>query len=345
MRFVRLPGFALGTLMVALAACSHPDGTPSGADRAQDGRMAVSVAAPLEMSSTAYEAAAHASLPQAEPENHADLHNVFHLSDQIVSGSEPDGEQAIARIAAMGVRTILSVDGKTPDADTAAKYGMRYVHVPIQYRGISPDELMRIAKTFRELEGPFYVHCFHGKHRGPTAAAVGRLVLDGAARDRAIGEMRQYCGTSASYEGLYRTVAVGAIPTAEETGRYSWSFPAAHQFGGFRQVMVETPRIFDPLKEMSRFGWKPPEDHPDLSPANEAGRLADVFAQAAKLEEVQDRPADFIQGLHEASERARALRAALERLEAGGDGADAAARIALDRVGQSCTDCHKVYRN
>ena len=42
-------------------------------------------------------------------------------------------------IADMGVKTILSVDGKIPDAEEAAKYGIRYVHVPIRYGGITND--------------------------------------------------------------------------------------------------------------------------------------------------------------------------------------------------------------
>ena len=44
------------------------------------------------------------------------------------------------RLADMGVKTILSVDGKTPDVEAAKKLGMRYVHVPIQYRGITESE-------------------------------------------------------------------------------------------------------------------------------------------------------------------------------------------------------------
>ena len=72
-------------------------------------------------------------------------------------------------------------------------------------------------KTFRELDGPFYVHCFHGKHRGPAAAAaLGRIAVDGVPREQAIAEMRQWCGTSEKYEGLYRTIAEVLRPDAED---------------------------------------------------------------------------------------------------------------------------------
>ena len=150
----------------------------------------------------------------------------------------------------MGVKTILSVDGKPPDAETAAKLGMKYVHVPIQYKTITPEETAEIAKTFRELEGPFYVHCYHGKHRGPAAAAVGRVVLDGASREQAIAEMRQWCGTSQKYEGLYRVIATGDLPAEAETRKLAWSFPARHSAGGLKGMMVEGSRAFDNLKDL-----------------------------------------------------------------------------------------------
>ena len=165
-----------------LSACRSGPG--SDGDRAAFSAPAV-VAEPMaEGTGTAYEAAALLRLPETPPENHPALHNVYALSENIISGGEPENEEAFRILQDMGVRTILSVDGKVPDAALAERYGMKYVHVPIQYKGITAAEVAQITKTFREQEGPFYVHCFHGKHRGPAAAAqLGRLVLDGIARE------------------------------------------------------------------------------------------------------------------------------------------------------------------
>ena len=174
--------------------------------------------APLQVEGSAFALAGRVEIPKLAVEEHSDLHNVIKLSQQIVSGSEPHGRAALGKLRHMGIRTILSVDGKAPDVTGAQALGMRYVHVPIQYKGISEDQVSRIAKAFRELDGPFYVHCFHGKHRGPAAAAIGRVVLDGASRKVALAEMRQ-CGTAAKYEGLYRTLAHQVLPTAKETAR------------------------------------------------------------------------------------------------------------------------------
>ncbi|MHC5031323.1 MAG: hypothetical protein ACYTGU_10745 [Planctomycetota bacterium] len=294
---------------------------------------------PLQGVANAYEAAGKPALAKEAPEESPGLHNVFHLSEHVISGSEPHGDEAFARLSAMGVKTILSVDGKVPDKAAAARHGMRYVHVPIHYSGISEDELVRIAKTFREVEGPFFVHCFHGKHRGPAAAAVGRLVLDGATRAQALAEMRQWCGTSSKYEGLYQTVASGEMPSTAETARYRWDFPAAHPLGGFRQAMVEVARHWDNLVALQKRDWKADPKHPDVDARNEAAKLAGLYGRANGLAEVKKAPDDFRDWMLTSVEESDKLLEALE------SGKNARASKALRVLKQTCGSCHAGYRN
>lgn len=347
-----------------IPGCTVPDAPGSGTAEA----AGASVAVPLAITETAYEHAGEVSLDEMRPENHIDLHNIYHLSDNIISGSEPGGVRALKTIADMGVKTILSVDGKVPDSETAARYGMRYVHIPIRYRGITSEELLQIAKTFRELEGPFYVHCFHGKHRGPAAAAVGRLVLDGASRGQAIAEMRQWCGTSGAYEGLYRVIAAGDIPTQEKTKTYSFDFPNAFGFQGFRHSMVEICRTFDNLKALHKNSWATDPRHPDLNPAHEARQLAQSFRQAFELEGMSSEPEDFqgwmassvetSQRLHElldAWRKDQGPNPAVDLSQGTADGSAqsrgeddpriAAIDRAYDLVQANCQSCHAAYRN
>ena len=61
------------------------------------------------------------------------LRNLMHHSDDVYSGSEPVSEEAFASLKSLGVKTIVSVDGATPDIDMAMKYGIGYVHVPFGY--------------------------------------------------------------------------------------------------------------------------------------------------------------------------------------------------------------------
>ncbi|MHC4550258.1 MAG: hypothetical protein ACYTEZ_15920 [Planctomycetota bacterium] len=320
-------------LLLAAGCQAPPDEAKTPAD------PATRAPPPLKGVANAYEEAARRKLEEVPPQEYPGLHNVYQLSDRILSGSEPHGEEALARLSRMGVKTILSVDGKVPDAETAARHGMRYVHVPIQYRGITEDELARIVKTFRELEGPFFVHCFHGKHRGPAAAAVGRLVVDGAPREQALAEMRQWCGTSKSYEGLYRTIASQAMPSTTETARYGWAFPAAHPLGGLRQTMVEIARHWDNLKLLAPREWQADPEHPDVDARNEADKLAGLFARARGLDSVTKAPEDFRDWMETSAAESGSLLAHLKA------GATAKASKAFRIVKQTCSSCHAGYRN
>jgi protein tyrosine phosphatase (PTP) superfamily phosphohydrolase (DUF442 family) len=324
----------------------------AGAGRSQGDLGVVAaqpVPEPLLLEDTAFAAAGQAPLPEREADERPGLHNLYWLSDDILSGSEPEGQVALEELAELGIKTILSVDGKAPEHEAAAALGLRYVHVPIRYNGIEETEVLAIAKTFRELEGPFYVHCFHGKHRGPSAAAIGRVVLDGAGRDTAIGEMRQYCGTSEKYEGLYRTIATGDLPSPEETAAFEFDFPAEFRVEGLRQSMVELPRSFDLLVDLSKRDWAPKADHPDANARNEAAKLEELFSQLATTSEVLAAPTDFRTHVDESRVHAKDLVEALTRFGASEgaerEAANELAKEALGAVKARCTACHRDYRN
>jgi protein tyrosine phosphatase (PTP) superfamily phosphohydrolase (DUF442 family) len=293
---------------------------------------------------SAYEFALSVQLPLTPPQDSSGLHNVYRLSESIVSGSEPHGEEAFRALQAMGIRTILSVDGKVPEAELAARYGMTYVHVPIQYKGITDDEMLKLAKTFREQRAPFYVHCFHGKHRGPAAAEVGRVVLDGIARDQAVAEMRQWCGTASSYEGLYRVIAEGNIPDARTSAAFAWDFPAAHPFDGFRGGMVEVSRADDNLRFLSRRKWQPDAEHPDVDALHEATKLASALERCAELDAIASKPPDFRGWMADSVKQSASMRDALAGLQEGTSNS-AEADKAYKELTTSCNACHEVYRN
>lgn len=303
------------------------------------------VSRPLPHTGTAYAVAERVKLREAKPAAHQGIHNIYALSDSVISGSEPEGEEALVKLREMGVRTILSVDGKVPDHETARKLGIRYVHVPIRYRGITEDEMLAIAKTFRECEGPFYVHCFHGKHRGPAAAAVGRVVLDGAPREQAVAEMRQWCGTSGAYEGLYAAIAFGELPSAKATRAYDFDFAPAHQIAGFRNAMIEVPRSWDVVEDLSKRNWQPNPNHPDASARNEAAKLVEILDQCQKMPEVRQRPEDFRKFLGECAKGSKKLAALLNEFDAGDQAAGEQAKAMVKTVKASCTACHEKYRN
>lgn len=354
MTFPRLlPSAAHAALLtgvaLAAAACSASSGlVQQDSNGPRSAQVTGFVPPPLVLEGTAYEVAGSVPLPEVPPGNYPGIHNVFRLSDRIISGSEPHDAEALAQLAAWGVRTVISVDGKAPDLEGAAAAGLEYVHIPIRYGGITEDEVMQIAKSFRELEAPFYVHCFHGRHRGPAAAAIGRVALDGLERDVAIAEMRQWCSTAAKYEGLYSTVATSTIPSAEETAAYDFDFAPARHASGMREGMIVMTRIWDEVKLIRKNGWQPDEEHPDIDPLRSATTFAQLFRACDAVDRPEGAGEDFEEmlnaGLAGADELVElltdcrvegvALEDRYERLEA-----------AYDIVSESCADCHVDYRN
>ena len=330
------------TFLLILASAFALTGCQQPSDSARVSAQAVGVA-PLE---TAYDRAMRVQLPApvVSGEDGPGLVNVHRLSPRIISGSEPEGEAGFKRMAALGIKTVLSVDGKAPNVETAKRYGMRYVHVPIQYRGITEDELLRIAKTFHELDAPFYVHCFHGRHRGPAAAAVGRVLIDGVSRDRALAEMRQWCGTSGKYEGLYEVVASRALPTRGMSASLAWDFPPQVRFDGLRLAMIESTRIYEHLRMLDKRGWKVDPEHPDLDPAHEAGRLAELLDRAT-VDACGGEPAGLRQGMTDVAEQVRGLEDLLEKVKRGDAEAAVDASVGLRSIKQSCDACHRAFRN
>src|SRR5262245_50112426 len=100
------------------------------------------------------------------------LPNPWRIHPKVISGGLPEGDAAFAELIALGVKTVISVDGAQPDVASARRFGLRYIHLPHGYDGVPPERMKELAKAVRDLPGPIYIHCHHGKHRSPAAAAV-----------------------------------------------------------------------------------------------------------------------------------------------------------------------------
>ncbi|MFT7676919.1 MAG: hypothetical protein ACI8QC_000896 [Planctomycetota bacterium] len=286
-------------------------------------------------------------LPSQEPLDVDGLHNLVFLGTQIISGAEPVGATAFARLRRMGVKTIVSVDGKVPAIELAASYNLRYVHVPIEYKGLSEEERMHLSKTFRELDGPFFVHCFHGKHRGPAAAALGRLVLDGIPREQAIAEMRQYCSTSPKYAGLYASIASDEVPSAEQTALSDFDFASAHEFNGLRASMIVAARVRDRLELAMDSGWEEDADNPDVNVLQDAHRLQELLVACEAIS--GGRPADYNAWMQKSLVASQGLVDALQSKDQPSgslpESWEALAEAHYLTIEKACGACHKAYRN
>jgi protein tyrosine phosphatase (PTP) superfamily phosphohydrolase (DUF442 family) len=138
------------------------------------------------------------------------LPNPWQIHPQVISGGLPEGDEAFRALADLGVKTLISVDGARPDVALAKKHGLRYVHLPHGYDGVPEERMQELAKAVRDLPGPIYIHCHHGKHRSPTAAAVacvGAGLLDASAA----APFLQAAGTSGTLRNLKTCCAHGRL--------------------------------------------------------------------------------------------------------------------------------------
>jgi protein tyrosine phosphatase (PTP) superfamily phosphohydrolase (DUF442 family) len=266
------------------------------------------------------------------------VHNAFRATRRIYSGAQPEGEEAFAAIAKLGVKTIVSVDGSKPDVEAARKQGLRYVHLPIGYDGVSTHRVAELAKLTGEMSGPFFVHCHHGKHRGPAAVAVMCQASEGWTADQAVTWLRE-AGTGADYPGLYRAARQFSKPTPAQLAAIR-ELPEVSRTSSLVDAMVAIDGHFEHLKQSQKAGWKTPPGHADISPPHEATLLWEQFKEMARNEDTARRSNDYQARLAEAEKIADSLRELLRKSAAGAE-IDSAFR----QAGQNCAACHKKYRN
>ena len=272
------------------------------------------------------------------------LHNVYRITNKLYSGSSPDGEEGFRSLQKLGVKTVISVDGARPDAATARKYGMRYVHIPFGYDGIPTQQVLRLAKAVRDLPGAVDVHCHHGKHRGPAAAAAIHLCLDEkCGTEEALAEMKR-AGTDLRYTGLYALPKSLIRPSPRDLDRVPADFPEVAKVSDLAEFMVAIDARWENLKKIKAAGWQTPSDHPDLDPAHEALQLVEQFREASRLHIVSERPEEFRTWLTAAVDEAGGLERAF-----GTRKAPEVERLSADKafveVGASCARCHAKYRD
>ncbi|MEQ8788790.1 MAG: hypothetical protein RIC55_20935 [Pirellulaceae bacterium] len=270
----------------------------------------------------------------AAPRQESGLHNVMRLTDRIYSGGEPEGEEGFATLAALGVKTVVSVDGAQPDVEAARKYRLRYIHIPIGYDGVSPQAAAALTRLVDDVQGPMYIHCHHGKHRGPAAAAVA-CVAEGAIDHAQAVDILERAGTSQGYAGLWRDVksylrpAPGTeLPPLVETARVSTMAAA----------MSQLDRGFDRLKLCRDVDWTVPEGHPDIVPAQEALLVRETLHEAGRNLSDQYNDA-FRAWLAETEQIAAELESSLR------DGDANLASMQFARLDMACKRCHDKHRN
>jgi protein tyrosine phosphatase (PTP) superfamily phosphohydrolase (DUF442 family) len=279
------------------------------------------------------------SAPAEGPIHRPGLDNAHWLTDTVISGAQPEGDAAFRELADLGVKTLISVDGLKPDLESAHKYGMRYVHLPIGYDGVPKERALELAKAIRELPGSIYVHCHHGRHRGPAAAVVACVVAGKMDNGQAIRAM-EMLGTGPQYIGLWASARESKGADAAELRDLKVEFRETSPIPPLADAMVGLDTVFERLLLCREAGWRKPPGHPDIDPPHEALRLREICVEILRTEECRTRPSEFRAWM----ERTKAESQDLEVLLRSSASPERAER-ALAALQQSCTDCHQPYRN
>jgi len=266
------------------------------------------------------------------------VENAFRATPKVYSGSQPEGEAAFEAIAKLGIKIVVSVDGAKPDVVLAHQYGLRYIHLPFGYDGIPTNRAVELAKIAQTESGPIYVHCHHGKHRGPAAVAVMCLSSAGWTTNQAVTWMHE-AGTADVYPGLYRAAVEFKQPTPAELASAT-NFPEVAKCGSTVEAMVAIDACFDHLKLSQEGNWQTPENHPDIAPLNEATMLWEQFRELERHPETLPKSADYRAKMKGMESLANQLR---EHVFMGSNTNLLNAK--LKEIGQSCSECHAKYRN
>ena len=268
-----------------------------------------------------------------------ELHNLHRVTPGILGGSSPESEDAFAELAALGVKTIVSVDGARPNVAAARRHGLRYVHLPIGYDGIRPARVAELIAAAKRSGGPVYVHCHHGRHRGPAAMAVMCAGTEGWEPDRRRAFLEQ-AGTGKEYAGLYASVVDLPVPEPGAIARVG-ELPEVATTSSTVEAMVMIDEHLERLKSSRATGFQSVPGHPDIAVAHEAVLLWEQWRELVRSPDSAARGLNYEELLAEAERVASALKSAL----ADPKGQPADREQALRQVEASCVACHRAHRN
>jgi hypothetical protein len=277
------------------------------------------------------------------PRDYAGIHNAVMYGPGLISGSQPEGEQGLDTLRALGIKTIISVDGAVPQVAQAESRGMRYIHLPIGYNGISDERRLQLTRATRDAlrDGPVYLHCHHGKHRSAGAAAAVAAGLSRLTPEQGVERMK-VSRTAAGYKGLWAAAATARpVESAALDAVDSASLVSVARPSDFVESMVQVDEVMEHLQAIEKAGWRTPGDHPDLVPAAEAARAVELLRAMAEGSRPRSHAPDFLAMLRDGQAHAQRLEDALAK-----GSADAAALSGhLKLLAASCKDCHVMYRD
>jgi protein tyrosine/serine phosphatase len=121
------------------------------------------------------------------------ISNFGQMDARFFRGERPN-KQALAKLKAIGVDTIIDLTDNTPGEKAMVEAaGMRYVNIPVKDKTYPTDAAIAqfLAVLNDPATGKFYLHCAGGRHRTGDMGAIYRAE-EGWTYEKAMQEMENY---------------------------------------------------------------------------------------------------------------------------------------------------------
>lgn len=262
------------------------------------------------------------------------LPNAIEVDEAVLVGGTPDGAEAFALLAKRGCETVVSVDHSIPQVSLAKQHGLRYVHLPIGYSGPSPEQIRTLAALIQQSDQKVYIHCHHGRHRAPAAAAAGCITAGRLTTEQG-KTLLQLAGTSRQYRGLFAAVENATVVSKEELLTKPLELPEQASVPDTAARMVEIDRLYESLRSSKRTTAS--REHVLLLLEEQFNELLRVDPRAEKSK--RDRPSGYRAELSQARDVVAGLRKSTDAAQ------PEHWESTLQALKRSCKSCHQKHRD
>lgn len=278
------------------------------------------------------------------------LHNVVHFAEDLYSGNSPETPEAFATLARHGIKTIVSVDGAAPKVELAKAVGIGYVHIPVAYATITPEQQALLARVVKERPKPIYLHCHHGKHRGPAAAAILWRCNEASCTAAKSLELLKAAGTDPKYQGLYAVVEAYTPPASDAADSAHEKLPPLPESvppPALVDAMLELDGVWDRWKARQAAGWPQPteSDAKIREAAADATLLREQYEEMRRLPAAKGRDVEFVKQLETGLSISKILEDVLQSKDDLAPDVREGLGMAVAKIGKTCSTCHAKFRD
>ena len=125
----------------------------------------------------------------AQPIHLEGVPNLHRVSAVLYRSAQPAGE-GMARLKAMGIKTVINLRSFHSDDEALAGTGMRSFEIPMKTWHAESEDAIRFLRIVSDpANQPVLVHCQHGADRTGSVCAVYRMAVQGWTEGQAVREM------------------------------------------------------------------------------------------------------------------------------------------------------------